>query len=211
MHELAPALLAVLHSTSISEDPVLRKTIVSAVCDPDFMFVPLLLRVVDSSATMTIDELERLGIVTLARHCATSLEAELARPERSPQDWSITVFTSADGCQACTERAAHTRSARDPPVTPPNRHTTAGRMFLDLRRLAQTTGRTTDELLQLYALEGFLDRLTQSDQRDHFVLKGGVLRRLRNPPSNTRRRLRRKTNRQRHRNHARCRPDHPRR
>ena len=27
----------------------------------------------------------------------------------------------------------------------------------------------------LHALEGFLDRLTRSDQRDHFVLKGGVL------------------------------------
>ena len=60
-------------------------------------------------------------------------------------------------------------------MTPPDRQTTAGRAFLDLRRLAQTTGRATDELLQLYALEGFLDRLTQSDQRDHFVLKGGVL------------------------------------
>ena len=32
-------------------------------------------------------------------------------------------------------------------------------MFLDLCRLAQTTGHTTDELLQLYVLEGFLDRL----------------------------------------------------
>lgn len=60
-------------------------------------------------------------------------------------------------------------------MTPPDRQTTAGRAFLDLRHLAQTTGRATDELLQIYALEGFLDRLTQSDQRDHFVLKGGVL------------------------------------
>ena len=60
-------------------------------------------------------------------------------------------------------------------MTPPNRQTVAGQVYLDLRRLAQTRGRATDELLQLYALEGFLDRLTQSDQRDYFVLKGGVL------------------------------------
>ena len=60
-------------------------------------------------------------------------------------------------------------------MTPPNRQTIAGQVYLDLRRLAQTTGRATDELLQFYALEGFLDRLTRSDQRDHFVLKGGVL------------------------------------
>ena len=60
-------------------------------------------------------------------------------------------------------------------MTPPNRKTTAGRVFLDLRRLAQSTGRPTDELLQLYALEGFLDRLTRSDRHENFVLKGGVL------------------------------------
>ncbi len=60
-------------------------------------------------------------------------------------------------------------------MTPPSRQTVAGQVYLDLRRLAQTAGRASDELLQLYALEGFLDRLTQSDQRDHFVLKGGVL------------------------------------
>jgi hypothetical protein len=60
-------------------------------------------------------------------------------------------------------------------VTPPNRQTVSGQVYLDLRRLAKNTGRPTEELLVLYALEGFLDRLTRSDQRDHFVLKGGVL------------------------------------
>lgn len=60
-------------------------------------------------------------------------------------------------------------------MTPPTRQTVAGQVYLDLRRLARTTGRATDELLPLYALEGFLDRLTQSGHRNHFVLKGGVL------------------------------------
>ncbi len=106
MYELAPAVLALLHATSISEDPALSKKIVSALCDPEFRLIPLLLRVIDSSATMTIDELKPLGIVTLARHSATSLEAELARPERSPQDWSITGFTSGDSCKDCVELAA---------------------------------------------------------------------------------------------------------
>lgn len=70
-------------------------------------------------------------------------------------------------------------------MTPPSRQTIAGQVYLDVRRLARTTGRATDELLQLYALEGFLDRLTQSDQRDHFVLKGGVLlAAYERPPSN---------------------------
>ena len=57
----------------------------------------------------------------------------------------------------------------------PDRSTTAGAAYLDLRKLAAATNRPTDELHQLYALEGFLDRLTRSIHSDEFVLKGGVL------------------------------------
>ena len=53
--------------------------------------------------------------------------------------------------------------------------TTEGRAYLDLRRLAKSQQRPTDELLNLYALEGFLDRLTRSKYRSSLVLKGGVL------------------------------------
>jgi hypothetical protein len=53
--------------------------------------------------------------------------------------------------------------------------TTAGQRYLDLRRKAKQTGRPTDELLQLYGLECFLDRLGHSAFADHFILKGGVL------------------------------------
>lgn len=60
-------------------------------------------------------------------------------------------------------------------MTKPDRSTIGGAAYLDLRKLASETNRPTDELHQLYALEGFLDRLTQSPHRDTFVLKGGVL------------------------------------
>jgi hypothetical protein len=53
--------------------------------------------------------------------------------------------------------------------------TVAGSRYLALQREARRTGRPTDELIQLYGLEGFLDRLVQSDVADKFVLKGGVL------------------------------------
>lgn len=36
------------------------------------------------------------------------------------------------------------------------KETEAGRRYLDLQRKAKQTGRPTDELIQLYALEGFL-------------------------------------------------------
>lgn len=57
----------------------------------------------------------------------------------------------------------------------PNRATTAGRTYLDLQNLARRQHRPTDELHQLFALEGFLDRLTRSDYADQLVLKGGAL------------------------------------
>jgi len=57
----------------------------------------------------------------------------------------------------------------------PTKETTAGQRYLALQRKARLTGRPTDELIQLYALEGFLDRLTKSQYTENFVLKGGVL------------------------------------
>jgi len=60
-------------------------------------------------------------------------------------------------------------------VSAPTRATTAGRAYLDLRKLARKNGRPVDELLQLYVLEAFLVRLIDSRFAERFVLKGGVL------------------------------------
>ncbi|MEU8020945.1 nucleotidyl transferase AbiEii/AbiGii toxin family protein [Micromonospora haikouensis] len=57
----------------------------------------------------------------------------------------------------------------------PTRATVAGRAYLDLQNLARRTGRPTDELHQIYGLEGFLARLAQSEYAHRLVLKGGVL------------------------------------
>lgn len=57
----------------------------------------------------------------------------------------------------------------------PSRSSLAGSQYLALRALARATGRTTAELLQLYALEGFLLRLVRTPHGDRLVLKGGLL------------------------------------
>ena len=57
----------------------------------------------------------------------------------------------------------------------PSRSDPSGAAYLDLRRLARQTNRPTDELHQLYGLEGFLDRLASSPHNENLVLKGGVL------------------------------------
>lgn len=61
-------------------------------------------------------------------------------------------------------------------MTPsPSRNDPADAAYLDLRKLARADGRPTDELIQLYALEGFLGRLAASPHNESLVLKGGVL------------------------------------
>jgi predicted nucleotidyltransferase component of viral defense system len=60
-------------------------------------------------------------------------------------------------------------------VSAPTRASTAGRAYLDLRKLARENQRPVDELLQLYVLEAFLARLTGSRFANQLVLKGGVL------------------------------------
>jgi hypothetical protein len=55
------------------------------------------------------------------------------------------------------------------------RDSVGGRAYLDLQKLARQEHRPTDELHQMYALEGFLARLVISRYVDNFVLKGGVL------------------------------------
>lgn len=57
----------------------------------------------------------------------------------------------------------------------PTRATSAGRAYLDLQNLARRRRRPTDELHQLYALEGFLARLASSTHANQLILKGGAL------------------------------------
>lgn len=56
-----------------------------------------------------------------------------------------------------------------------SRETAGGRAYIDLQRRAKESRRNTQELLQLYILEGFLARLSHSPSSEKFVLKGGVL------------------------------------
>lgn len=60
-------------------------------------------------------------------------------------------------------------------MTPVSRATTAGRVYLDLQRLARQAKRPTDELFRTYVLERFLWRVANPDYRDGLVLKGGLL------------------------------------
>src|SRR5262245_16242518 len=86
----------------------------------------------------------------------------------------VTGSTGRDGIAVPRRRGAIASRPRGGAVTKPTRADTAGRRYLDLQKLAKETGRRTDELFQLYALEGFLDRVSRSDLADRLILKGGV-------------------------------------
>ena len=60
-------------------------------------------------------------------------------------------------------------------MSPISRKTAGGRAYIDLQRRAKDSRRNTQELIQLYVLEGFLARLSHSSASDKLVLKGGVL------------------------------------
>ncbi|MEX1165101.1 MAG: nucleotidyl transferase AbiEii/AbiGii toxin family protein [Nitriliruptor sp.] len=51
----------------------------------------------------------------------------------------------------------------------------AADIYRALQRHGRAHGRPTDELLHLYALEGFLARLATHEHRDRLILKGGML------------------------------------
>lgn len=56
-----------------------------------------------------------------------------------------------------------------------SRSQSGGEQYLALQSIARAAGQGFEQLVVLYALEGFLRRLAASDDRDAFVLKGGVL------------------------------------
>ncbi len=53
--------------------------------------------------------------------------------------------------------------------------TESGRAYLALQAQARRDRRSTDEQLQLYALECFIDRLASSRYASRLILKGGLL------------------------------------
>ncbi|MGH9155067.1 MAG: 2OG-Fe(II) oxygenase [Acidimicrobiales bacterium] len=104
--ELALPTLAVLRATGIIGDPLLRDRIIAASCDPALRTTPMLVEVVEASAALPPVERATVGAGAIAQHCHQTLEAELAQPQRAPDDWSITEFEPGGCCDDCTTLAA---------------------------------------------------------------------------------------------------------
>lgn len=104
LRALATPTLAVLRSAGIVDDPRLRDRIIGAVCEPTLRTTTMLVDVMQSSAALPPADRDAIGVSAIAHHCRRALEAELARPPRADDDWSITEFESGHCCDDCTTR-----------------------------------------------------------------------------------------------------------
>lgn len=98
---LAPPTVTVLRATGIVGDPSLRDRIIAALGEPALGTTSMLVDVVQACATLPPDEWEAVGADTIAQHCHQALQAELAQPQRAPDDWSITEFDPGSCCDDC--------------------------------------------------------------------------------------------------------------
>jgi hypothetical protein len=103
--ERALPTLAVLRATGVIGDPPLRDRVIKSLCDPALRTTPMLVDVVEASAGLPTNERETVGAGAIAQHCRQALGAELAQPQRAPDDWSITEFEAGGCCDDCTTLA----------------------------------------------------------------------------------------------------------
>ncbi len=102
LESLAVPTLAVLRSSGCVRAEALRNQVIEAVRDPSLGLVPMLVQVIRSATALPSDDRQLAGVDSIAAHCRTELEKELALPPRAPDDWSITGFASGTCCGDCT-------------------------------------------------------------------------------------------------------------
>jgi hypothetical protein len=92
LSDLGPSFAGLLVGTAISEATDLHDSVVAFLCqDNDDLIV---------CAMSALRTRVKVDLDVVARHCATRLEARLARPERADDDWSITLPAGC-ACNLC--------------------------------------------------------------------------------------------------------------
>ena len=97
---LGETMLAVLRCADVTGETDPRR-IFAALVTQGPNLVPLVVRMVEVAQALSPATLHQIGIADLARHCADTLAADLDRPERAPDDWSITELDAGTCCADC--------------------------------------------------------------------------------------------------------------
>ncbi len=103
---LAAPTLAVLQATTVADPPSTRDRLVDCMRNQLPHSLPLLVGLLRESAELSPSAQTAIAIPALARWSAVTLAAELAQPERQPDDWSIVDFVGAGHCSDCSALAA---------------------------------------------------------------------------------------------------------
>ena len=110
LRELGESMLAVLRCADVAGETDPRRMFASLVTEGPNL-IPLVVRMVEVAQALPSATLHQIGIADLARHCADTLAADLDRPERAPDDWSITQLDAGTCCADCDNLVDFLRDA----------------------------------------------------------------------------------------------------
>jgi hypothetical protein len=117
--DLSIPMFAVLRSALIADDPGRRDAVVDAITSRSGQLAPTLAGVVTAAVELPASDLTASGIATITGLLVQTLRDDLARPERAPDDWSITRFDGSDCCEDCAQLAAFLLDATQQQMTWP--------------------------------------------------------------------------------------------
>jgi hypothetical protein len=105
LDELGPSVAGMLLSTAIAGAVELRDEVVAFLCQDEDELVACAISALRAAGAAGPQTRRESGLDVLARHCASRLEARLARPARAADDWSIELPKGCD-CELCTTLGA---------------------------------------------------------------------------------------------------------
>jgi hypothetical protein len=105
LDELGPSVAGLLVSTAIIEAMELRDDVVAFLCQDNDDLVVCAMSALRAARTPGPQTHYESGLDVVARHCATRLEARLARPARATDDWSIELPKGCH-CELCATLGA---------------------------------------------------------------------------------------------------------
>ena len=103
--ELGPSVAGVLLGTAVVGAAELRDEVVAFLCQDNDDLVACAMSALRAAGTAEPRTRRESGLGVVARHCATRLEARLARPARAADDWSIELPEGCH-CELCATLGA---------------------------------------------------------------------------------------------------------
>jgi hypothetical protein len=170
LDELGPSVAGMLLSTAIVGAADLRDEVVAFLCQDNDDLVTCAMSALRAAHTAEPQTHRESGLDVVARHCATRLEARLARPVRATDDWSIELPQGCH-CELCATLGTFlgdpARHSFEWPLAEQNRrhiHTRIDQAELPVHHQTRRSGRPYT--LVLRKTDALFEREREARQRD---------------------------------------------